>query len=52
MEEKMRNYNKPTIELLAISSMDIIQSSPANSLAGNDPYLTELDSWVRSDAGL
>ena len=48
----MKIYSEPNIELLEISSMDIIQSSPANSLAGNDPYLTELDSWVRSDAGL
>ena len=48
----MRNYNKPIIELLAISPMDVIQSSPAGSLVDNDPYRTELDAWVRSDAGL
>ena len=48
----MRNYIKPSMKALAYSPMDIIQTSTTNSLAGNDPYLTELDSWVRSDAGL
>lgn len=43
----MRNYIKPSIEVLAYSPMDVIQTSITDSLAGNDPYLTELDSWVR-----
>ena len=48
----MKVYNEPTIEISVYSTADVIQSSGAGPLDGNDPYLTELDSWVRSDAGL
>ena len=36
----MKIYSEPFIELLALSPMDIIQSS-----GGNDPYESEDDDW-------
>ena len=36
----MKIYSEPFIELLALSPMDIIQSS-----GGNDPYEREYEDW-------
>lgn len=41
----MKIYSEPFIELLALSPMDIIQSS-----GGNDPYESEDDGWSRKGA--
>lgn len=44
----MKLYNEPTIEILVYSTADIIQSSVMGPLDGNDPFLAELEGWIRT----
>ena len=49
MEENMKLYNEPSIEILIYSTADVIQSSAINTLDGNDPYMEEPEGWLRND---
>lgn len=47
----MKKYFAPELELLHVGTADIITASgyPANSLGGNDPYMSDLgNSWMIS----